>query len=174
MLHRELYVGRVIWNQSRWVKAPGSNKRLRRPRPRAEWRVIERPELRIVNDDLWKRVHERQAWLKETYRTEKPAGLLNRAAVGRYLLSGFMRCGCCGANLIIVTGRKGDRPPQYGCPQNFYRGTCFNHVKERQDWIERKLLFEIRRQILTPEAIDYVIQEVGRQMHSRLNDLSEG
>ena len=30
MLRRELYAGRVVWNRSRFVKAPGSNKRLRR------------------------------------------------------------------------------------------------------------------------------------------------
>ena len=30
MLRRELYTGRVVWNRSRFVKAPGSNKRLGR------------------------------------------------------------------------------------------------------------------------------------------------
>lgn len=173
MLHNELYAGTVIWNRSRWIKAPGTNRRLRRERPETEWRRAERPDLRVVSQDLWKRVHDRQAWLKETYSTEKRPGLLNRAAVGRYLLSGLMRCGVCGAQLVIVTGRKGHRPPQYGCPQNFYRGTCTNNLKESQDWLERELLSEIRRQVLRPEAIDYFISELGRQMRSRLSNLSE-
>ena len=37
----------------RWVKAPGTNRRLRRLRPKSEWITIEQPELRIVNNSLW-------------------------------------------------------------------------------------------------------------------------
>jgi hypothetical protein len=48
MLRRELYAGRIIWNQSHFVKVPGSNRRVRRERPQSEWRIIERPELRII------------------------------------------------------------------------------------------------------------------------------
>jgi len=42
MLRRELYVGRLIWNRSRFVKTPGTNKRVRRARPRHEWKVLNR------------------------------------------------------------------------------------------------------------------------------------
>ena len=172
MLHRELYAGKIIWNRSRFVKAPGSNKRLRRPRPQNEWRVIERPELRIISEDLWARAQERQAWLKQTYGTQKREGLLNRAASSRYLLSGFMRCSCCGANLVIVSGRNGDRYPRYGCPQNFYRGTCNNALKERQDTLENRLLSELQTQVLNPEAIDFALEEFGRQLRSALGNVS--
>ena len=34
MLRRELYVGRVIWNRSRFTKVPGTNRRVARPRPK--------------------------------------------------------------------------------------------------------------------------------------------
>jgi site-specific DNA recombinase len=33
MLRRDLYVGKVVWNTSRFVKTPGTNKRVRRARP---------------------------------------------------------------------------------------------------------------------------------------------
>jgi hypothetical protein len=85
----------------------------------------------------------------------------------------MMRCGECGAVLTIVSGRKGHHPARYGCPQNFNRGACTNDLKERQDWIERQLLLEIRKQVLTPELIAYVIQEVGSHMRARLGNLSE-
>ena len=48
MLRRELYMGRRIWNQTKFVKTPGTNKRVARPRPRNEWQVQDVPELRIV------------------------------------------------------------------------------------------------------------------------------
>jgi site-specific DNA recombinase len=154
------------------VKAPRSNKRLRRWRPRSDWRVIERPELRIVREDLWTEVQARGARLKEVCGTQRREGLLNRAVSSRYLLSGFMRCGCCGANLVIVSGRNGDRYPRYGCPQNFYRGTCPNDLKERQDWIEGRLLSELQDRVLKPEVIEFAIQEFGRQLRAALSNVS--
>ena len=59
MLHRELYAGRIVWNRSRFVKQPGTNKRLRRERPQSEWLVTEQPDLRIVDAALWERVQAR-------------------------------------------------------------------------------------------------------------------
>lgn len=52
MLRRELYVGRAVWNRSRFVKRPGTNHRVRRARPQSEWKVTDRPDLRIVSDAL--------------------------------------------------------------------------------------------------------------------------
>jgi site-specific DNA recombinase len=48
MLRRELYIGRVIWNKRKYIKKPGSNKRVSVLRPEAEWHVNEAPELRII------------------------------------------------------------------------------------------------------------------------------
>lgn len=84
MLGRELYIGRVIWNRSRFVKRLGTNKRNRRPRPRKEWKVIERSELRIANDELWKSVRYRPVWTKEVYGRQNRDGLLNRTASSQY------------------------------------------------------------------------------------------
>jgi DNA invertase Pin-like site-specific DNA recombinase len=39
MLRRDLYNGRIVWNKSRFVKQPGTNKRLRRARPQTEWKT---------------------------------------------------------------------------------------------------------------------------------------
>jgi site-specific DNA recombinase len=67
MLRRELYIGRFVWNRSRFVKKPGTNHRIRRARPQSEWKSLEKPELRIVSDDLWCAVRQRFAKVKATY-----------------------------------------------------------------------------------------------------------
>jgi site-specific DNA recombinase len=59
MLRRELYIGKIVWNRSRYLKNPGTNKRVSRPRPEKDWISFERPELRIISDDLWNRVQIR-------------------------------------------------------------------------------------------------------------------
>jgi DNA invertase Pin-like site-specific DNA recombinase len=113
MLRRDLYIGRVIWNRSRFIKVPGTNKRVARPRPRSEWRTSERPDLRIIRDELWQAVQLRQTRMHQIYGGNH--GLLNRSASSGHLLTGVIKCGLCGANLVIVTGRK-RRHAMYGCP----------------------------------------------------------
>jgi len=96
MLRNELYIGRQIWNRSRYVKQPGTNKRLRRMRSTSEWIIVEKPELRIVDDGLWDRVQQRIAWANEKYNYGNCPGLLHRASTSLNLLTGFMKCGVCG------------------------------------------------------------------------------
>jgi hypothetical protein len=173
MLRRELYARRVIWNRSRFVKAPGSNKRLRRERPKNEWRIVERPELRIINEALWTTVQRRIERIAEQFKGKRP-GLYNRAASSPYLLTGFLKCGSCGASLAVVTGRKKGGHGKYGCPQNFYRGACSNNLKEGADVVEERLLAGLQRSVLRPEVVDYALQEFERQLSASLADLSTG
>jgi site-specific DNA recombinase len=49
ILLNDLYRGRLIWNRSRWRRDPRSRRRRRVARPRSEWVISERPELRIVD-----------------------------------------------------------------------------------------------------------------------------
>ena len=162
MLRRDLYAGKVIWNTSRFVKVPGTNKRVRRARPQNEWRTVPHPELQIVSDDLWQRVKERQENLLVTYGGAKRKGLQPRSATSPYLLSGLLKCGVCGANLIIVTGYSSyGNYPKYGCSQHFNRGACSNAVMVRRDWVEERLLDDLQNQVLKREAIEYVLEEFG-------------
>jgi site-specific DNA recombinase len=161
MLRRELYTGHVIWNRSRFVKVPGTNKRVARPRPRSEWHVVERPDLRIICEELWTRVQDRQSRMQELYGGRK--GLLNRAASSNNLLTGFLKCGECGGNLVIVTGRR-RRNAMYGCPQHWYRGACGNNLRIRQDQLEKQLFSELQKAVLKPDAIEYVLDQFRNQL----------
>ncbi len=162
MLRRDLYVGKVIWNSSRFVKVPGTNKRVRRAHP----------ELQIVNDELWQRVQERQKCLMTIYSGAKK-GLLPRLVTSPYLLSGILKCGVCGGNLIIITGYSSyGHYPQYGCSQHFNRGACSNSMLIRRDWIEERLLDELQNEVLKREAIDYVLDEFGSHLKDAFAKLS--
>jgi site-specific DNA recombinase len=172
MIRRERYIGRIVWNRSRFVKRPGTNKRISRPRPRGEWRVLERSELQIVSDDLWSQVQGRLAHVKEVFGRGNRTGLLDRSASSPYLLTGFLKCGLCGANLVIVTGRGKGGHPRYGCPQNFYRGACDNKLKQRQDLLETSLLAGLQQTVLRPEVIDYAVAEFDRQLRAALSGVS--
>ncbi len=159
MLRRELYIGCVVWNKRKYVKKPGTNKRISIMRPEKEWVVIDAPQLRIISDELWNRV---QSVIKS--RAEQYAigvgGLMNRGASSPYLFSGILRCAECGSRLTLIATRGKEHTGYYGCPGHLNRGICSNNVYQRRDMIEAKLLGGIRDRLLETAATDYAFREV--------------
>ena len=163
MLRRELYIGRRVWNQTKFVKTPGTNKRIARPRPRSEWQVHDMPELRIISDELWLRVQKRQERLKEVYQSSGRG--VSRAASSPYLLSGFLVCGTCGAKLIIVHGAR--EGAKYGCPQHWNRRACSNSVTIRSRDLEHSFFQQLQEAVLTPAAVEYLVQRLCQVQHKK-------
>ena len=174
MLRRDLYRGQVIWNSSRFVKVPGTNKRVRRARPESEWRIVPHPELQIISDELWRRVKERQDELHAMYGGRKGGGvLMPRSATSKYLLSGILKCGVCGGNLIIISGYdSAGHYPRYGCSQHFNRGACSNSLTVRRDWLETKMLDELKNYVLQRDAVEYVLDQFGNRVRDAFAGLS--
>ena len=174
MLYNERYVGRVIWNRSRFVKVPGTNRRVARPRPPEEWHAVEVPELRIVSDELSNRVRRRLVWVKQTYGEGRPGGLVSRSASSPYLFSGLLVCSECGGKLTIVAGQGRGRHPLYGCPRNYNRGTCPNDIRERQDQLEARLLQGLQEAVLRPAAVDYALEQFEGELARQIKVMSAG
>jgi site-specific DNA recombinase len=166
MLRRELYVGRMVWNKSRFLKAPGTNKRIRRPRPKVEWKSISRPELAIVGQDLWERVQSRLAWTKRVFGRRGRDGLLDRTASSPHLFSGIVKCAICDGNLVITSGRSKRGHRRYGCSNHFYRGVCSNGLQVRKETLEDELLSGLQKAVLTQDAIEYAVSAFKRQLES--------
>jgi site-specific DNA recombinase len=69
LIKRDLYSGTIGWGKTRWIDRGGT--KVKQDRPEAEWLVLERPELRIVDEALWRAAHtrlerKRQAYLRQT------------------------------------------------------------------------------------------------------------
>src|ERR1700676_701543 len=173
MLKNELYIANVIWNRSRFVKIPGTNKRQRRARPESEWLRSSNPDLAIISESLWKSVRARFAVLPEIWGYPKNRGLAPRGATSPYLFSGLLKCGECGANLIIATGGGTHRHKKYACSRRFNRGGCQNALYIRRDDLEDLLLGKLQSEILKPEVIDYAVTEFQRQLEAALGRLSD-
>jgi site-specific DNA recombinase len=93
LIFNELYAGRIVWNKVRMVKDPDTGKRLSRPNPRDEWQSIEAPQLRIVDQVIWEQAHA-----LKTERSHLASHVKRRAP---HLLSGLLRCGCCGSGMSV-------------------------------------------------------------------------
>lgn len=109
VLHRRLYLGEIVYGQTRNEYRHG-----RRVKVEGEQPITRQDEaLRIVSDDLWKAAHNRIGRERRAY-LQRPDGKLGGKPSPGYLLSGFLKCGVCGGNLIISkkTGKRG-RPEAY-------------------------------------------------------------
>ena len=173
MLKNELYIGNVVWNRSKFVKVPGTNKRQRRARPESEWLRSSNPDLAIITEGLWKTVRARFAALPGIWGYPKSRGLAPRAMTSPYLFSGLLKCGECGANLIIATGGGTHRHKKYACSRRFNRGGCENDLYIRRDDLEDLLLGKLQSEILQPEVVEYAVMEFQRQLEAALGSLSD-
>src|SRR5208282_2012610 len=170
MLKRELYKGETVWNRSKFVKVPGTNRRISRPRPVSEWQRFSAPELAIVPVELWNRVQGRFKSVGRASAGQANRGLLPRSVTSPYLFSGLLKCGLCGSNLIIASG--GGKKAKYVCSGYFNRGICSNNLYIRQDELEERLLGKLRAELLQPESIEFAIETFGRQLRSSLASVS--
>ncbi len=103
ILRNELYIGRLIWNRMRFVKDPGTDKRISRMNDRASWVIEEVPHLRIVGQDLWDRVQHRLGGIREASGAndpDRPRYWENRRA--HHLLTGKTFCATCGGTMTNV------------------------------------------------------------------------
>jgi site-specific DNA recombinase len=172
MLYNERYAGRLIWNKAKFVKVPGTNRRVARPRQEKEWKIREAPQMRIVSAELWQKVQHRLLRMRAVYAQGRPKGLLSRSASSSYLFSGILVCAECGGKLRIITGHGKNNHPRWGCPLNFNRGTCPNTLRERNDRVEPYLLAGLQESVLQPEAIDYVLVEFQVELDRQLKAMS--
>ena len=115
ILRNEKYAGVWVWNKTRFLKDPDSGRRRPVRRPPDEWMRQERPELRIVDPDLWAAVQRRLAFVAEAFGCRPgrpPRGRASRA-YSPYLLSGLLRCALCGARMVAQTFRRQKGPHVY-------------------------------------------------------------
>jgi site-specific DNA recombinase len=65
ILKNERYLGLQIYGQRAVERDPSTGKKIMRPRPRSDWKVIRRPEMRIVSDELWERTQATRKAVRE-------------------------------------------------------------------------------------------------------------
>jgi site-specific DNA recombinase len=160
MLRREMYIGRVVWNKRKFIKKPGTNKRISVLRPEKDWVIIEEPSLQIISQEMWNRVQDQLKSRAAKYATGV-GGLMNRSASSPYLFSGILKCAECGSNLTLLLARGKERKTgYYGCPGHLHRGICNNNVYQSRDLVEEKLLAGLRSRLLESISTDYVLREV--------------
>ncbi|WP_370627115.1 recombinase family protein [Pseudochrobactrum sp. Wa41.01b-1] len=169
IVNNELYIGRLIWNRLRYIKDPSTGKRVSRLNPESDWIVKDVPELRIVEDELWQSVRERQGEIAEKFvnvadgvRKHHRKNKLNGARRPRTLLSGLIFCGCCDGPYSL----RG--PQRYACSNHISKGTCDNSRTIRQDELEARVLAGLKDRLMAPEIVEEAMRAYAEETN-RLN-----
>jgi len=169
MLRNERYVGRIVWNKREWYRDPLTKKRRARIRDEKEWIVTEAPELAIVDRETWDAAQAR-------HRQVKRGGQTNGKKKVR-LLSGFLRCGVCGAGLAIIasTKKRGQVYSRYGCSANHGKGdsVCPNRRMISERVVTAQVLQGIRAYVQSPDFqgwLDEALAGAARAVGKRGSD----
>jgi site-specific DNA recombinase len=147
ILRNPLYSGNHVWNRVRMVKSLSNGKRVSRPNAQTEWQTIELPHLRIVDQRLFDQVAARLAAVGGSNAPHAPKS--------KRVLSGLLKCGCCGGGLSIIgSDRSG---PRVQCSVFKESGTCKNAARYYIEKIERLVVGALRVQLANPELVlEYV------------------
>ena len=152
MLLNERYLGRFVWNQSKWGRVPGQRSRRRIMRPASEWIRHEVPELAIVPKELWDEAHAR-------FRRVHVGARGRPASTGKHpsVLSGLLRCGTCGGSMTVV-GRKwkaGVPYTRFGCTAHYSRGDtiCRNALTVSERKAQSAILGALKEALDGPEVL---------------------
>ncbi|SDG25952.1 recombinase family protein, partial [Rhodobacter capsulatus] len=151
ILNNPLYAGVRVWNRLNYAKDPDTGKRVSRQNPEEIVERIDVPHLRIVDEALWEAARTRQGALKST-GTDVPIWDRRRP---KYLFSGLMVCGCCGAGFSKVT------KDSFGCSAARNKGAavCTNMTVIKKDDIEGRVLHALEHHLMDDEAVRVFCEE---------------
>ena len=166
ILNNSLYVGRIEWNRCSYVKDPKSGKRVAKPNPKDQWEVVDVPELRIIDNDLWEAVKLRQRELSFEIQRDEGGNALNRVHRRKFLLSGLLKCGCCGGGFAIVA------QDRYGCASHRSKGTCDNKATVSRQEIEARVFAGLKEKLLAPELVREFIRAFQEEMNRATRSVS--
>ena len=159
VLHRSLYRGELIWNKTKKRNAEGAVAVT--ARASSDWLRVDRPELRIVAEEVWLAAHQRIDAARRQYdQLTRGQRRPHRDHDSKYLLTGFARCALCGGGLHVRSRSHGDRRAFfYACTSHYNRGpSVCSHVDQ---WpmaeIDHEVLATIAGEVLTPHLADAII-----------------
>lgn len=143
IIQNPLYAGHIVWNKSRMLRNPDTGRRVIRMNPESEWRRAEAPHLALLSEATWQAAQT----AKDARSHTPPTG--NRKK--KRLLSGLLRCGCCGGGMTMHD-RRGDAI-RIKCSTHRESGSCSNSKSYRLDHIELAVIDGLLARLRDPASI---------------------
>lgn len=169
ILNNEIYIGRYRWNRTSVRRNPENGTKKRILKDNSKWVEIIKPELRIINDELWEKVKQRQRYLKEAANGKYVKA---KKVYSKNLFTGFISCGLCNGNIVVVSGGK---YAKYGCSNNWNKGSsvCENTLKIDKSKLEIAIFDALKFDLSEKKSVDYVFTKVSEIVNSKLSEEKE-
>jgi site-specific DNA recombinase len=175
IINNEIYIGRLVWNKNSCPRHPDTAHKVIRHNSPDKWVVAEVPELRIISDDLWAKVKDKQRELSLLYKQQfQPMDPWRTSAIARNAthraktLFRRLECACCGGRYSIRGNRR------YACRNHRVGGTCANGRTILRSEVEERVLGALIGPFLEPKSIDEAmkafVQEVERENQQWASD----
>ena len=159
ILRNEIYVGVITYGLSRVVIHPQTRRKLMRPNDQAEVVRQPAPHMRIIDDATWRQVQDRLA-ANQGVRPE-------RQRRPKHILSGLGQCSVCGAAWVKTTGEF------WGCSVQRYGRGCTNNRKVNTRRYEKWVLADLKKGMLSPEAVSAYVRTYHRDFARQAADLGK-
>ena len=148
ILHNAMYGGRLVWNRVRMLKDPDTGKRVSRANSPDQWQSVLAPRLAIVDADVFAAAQARKQALGSTQPQSHRRP--------RHLLSGLLKCGCCGSGMA-ANGTDKSKKIRVQCSAVRESGTCTHKRRYYLDAIEEVVVNGLRDELRDPLLIaEYV------------------
>ena len=156
ILSNRAYLGEYVFNKK--------DSRAQKIKPESEWITISVPP--IIDIDSFNQTETK----REHQRPSKMSAVNN----SHTLLTGLLRCGCCGERMTIATG-KGGRYRYYKCSskiRNIGQNSCTsgNVPMEKLDEI---ILHTLAERVFTPERVNKIMKELQTRLKASKEDHHE-
>jgi site-specific DNA recombinase len=167
MLRRERYRGVIEWGRMAKTYRGGTKVRVRRAGVDVR---VERPDLRIIDDELWMATQARIAG----------SSTVPRSKGGRrpsYLLSGISRCGECGGPIVATNGKQGKEPCKvYVCGWHRSRGdeVCAMRLRRPVSEVNAEVVRWVRRRILHERFVVEAVRELRAGLLKQTREAAKG
>ena len=169
ILNNEIYIGRYYWDRVSSKINPENGKIKFFSKDPAKWVFVEKPELRIISQELWEKVQRRRKQLRDTHQGRYTKA---QAAYSLNLVTGLMTCSLCGGNIVVVSGGKWGK---YGCSNNWNKGSavCGNNMKFRKFDLEELVVNSMNMDFAGDVAASYISGKVNSIIRARFAEKSQ-
>jgi site-specific DNA recombinase len=181
IVFNELYKGVCWYGKTRW-QDHGDGKKKIKVDPK-DWLRIEKPELRIIPEDLWQATHQRLRTTREAYLRHANGRVWGRPEIGTvspHLLVGLSVCGHCGASLFVrkrPDGKDKSREPRtyLACSYYHLRGpkACTNAHAMSVAIADVNIRERVKSTILDPTVLRRAIELAAHRYTTQPGDVAQ-
>jgi site-specific DNA recombinase len=147
MLSNRLYIGELVWNQTRSMINPDTLKKNKR-KTKEEPIITQVPHLRIIEQSVWDAAQTHRDGRR---RGKRPGTIIPRRD---HLLAGILRCGVCNGMMRMVNSR------QFACAVADAKGTCEHGKSYNGKLLVEGLSKKLAEYTANPKRIDEAVGEL--------------